>query len=188
MGYCRPPSTISIPIPSVTWITSRIRHARSIYASPCATLSGSVVPTLPCSSDFSLKLYPLLPHPPGRVLAGVRGCLGGAARCSVRIERAAHPSPAALQHMCVDHGRTDVLVSQEFLHRPNIVIVLQFQALPGAGPVFASRLLVGEQRERYASAAALQQYARIAPVPSAAAKNLGSTGASRARHASDKRL
>src|SRR5215510_13388890 len=41
-----------------------------------------------------------------------------------------------------------------------------FQALPGAGPVFASRLLVafGEQRERYASAAALQKYAGIAPV------------------------
>jgi transposase len=34
-----------------------------------------------------------------------------------------------------------------------------FQALPGAGPVFASRLLVafGEQRERYPSAAALQK-------------------------------
>jgi transposase len=41
-----------------------------------------------------------------------------------------------------------------------------FQALPGAGPVFAPRLLVafGEQRERYASAAALQTYAGIAPV------------------------
>jgi transposase len=41
-----------------------------------------------------------------------------------------------------------------------------FQALPGAGPVFAPRLLVafGEQRERYASAAALQKYAGIAPV------------------------
>ena len=40
-----------------------------------------------------------------------------------------------------------------------------FQALPGAGPVFASRLLVafGEQRERSA-AAALQKYAGIAPV------------------------
>jgi len=37
---------------------------------------------------------------------------------------------------------------------------------PGAGPVFASRLLVafGEQRERYASAAARQKYAGIAPV------------------------
>jgi transposase len=34
-----------------------------------------------------------------------------------------------------------------------------FQALPGAGPVFASRLLVacGAQRERYPSATALQQ-------------------------------
>src|SRR5262245_30894094 len=164
MGCCRPPSTISIPIPSVTWITSRIRHARSIYAPPCATLSGSVAPTLPCSSDFSPKLYPLLPHPPGRVLAGVRGCLGGAARCPVQIERAAHPAPAALQHIRVDHGRTDVLVPQEFLHRSNIVTVLQFQALPGARPVFASRVLVacGEQRERDATAA-LQQDAGIAP-------------------------
>ena len=41
-----------------------------------------------------------------------------------------------------------------------------FQALPGAGPVFAPRLLVafGEQRDRYASASELQQYAGIAPV------------------------
>jgi transposase len=41
-----------------------------------------------------------------------------------------------------------------------------FQALPGAGPVFAPRLLVafGEQRDRYASATELQQYAGIAPV------------------------
>jgi len=40
------------------------------------------------------------------------------------------------------------------------------QALPGAGPVFASRLLVafGEQRERYTTAAELQKYAGIAPV------------------------
>lgn len=36
-----------------------------------------------------------------------------------------------------------------------------FRALPGAGPVFAARLLVafGEQRERFPSAAALQRYA-----------------------------
>jgi transposase len=41
-----------------------------------------------------------------------------------------------------------------------------FHALPGAGPVFAPRLLVafGEQRNRYASATDLQQYAGIAPV------------------------
>jgi transposase len=41
-----------------------------------------------------------------------------------------------------------------------------FRALPGAGPVFAPRLLVafGESRERYASATDLQQYAGIAPV------------------------
>lgn len=41
-----------------------------------------------------------------------------------------------------------------------------FRALPGAGPVYAPRLLAafGEQRERYPSAAALQKYAGIAPV------------------------
>src|SRR5215470_17566509 len=53
MGCCRPPSTTSIPIPSVTWTTSQILRARSIYAPPCATLSGSVAPMLPCSSDLS---------------------------------------------------------------------------------------------------------------------------------------
>ena len=41
----------------------------------------------------------------------------------------------------------------------------RFHALPGAGPVCASRLLVacGEQRARSATAAALQTYAGIAP-------------------------
>ncbi len=41
-----------------------------------------------------------------------------------------------------------------------------FSALPGAGPLLAPRLLValGEQRERFASAAELQKYAGIAPV------------------------
>jgi transposase len=41
-----------------------------------------------------------------------------------------------------------------------------FQALPGAGAVFAPRLLVafGAQRERYTSAAELQKYAGMAPV------------------------
>ena len=41
-----------------------------------------------------------------------------------------------------------------------------FEALPGAGPVLAPRLLVafGEQRERYGSAAEVQTYSGIAPV------------------------
>ena len=41
-----------------------------------------------------------------------------------------------------------------------------FQALPGAGPIYAPRLLAafGEQRARYQSAAELQKYAGIAPV------------------------
>jgi len=57
----------------------------------------------------------------------------------------------------------DHAIAQLAQHHPDFPL---FQALPGAGPVFASRLLVafGEQRERYASAAALQKYAGIAPV------------------------
>ena len=41
-----------------------------------------------------------------------------------------------------------------------------FDALPGAGAVFAPRLLVafGEQRERFSAAEELQNYAGIAPV------------------------
>ena len=41
-----------------------------------------------------------------------------------------------------------------------------FTGLPGAGPVFASRLLAafGEHRERFADAAAVQKYVGIAPV------------------------
>jgi transposase len=57
----------------------------------------------------------------------------------------------------------DTAIAQRAQSHPDFPL---FQALPGAGPVFAPRLLVafGEQRERYASAAALQQYAGIAPV------------------------
>jgi transposase len=57
----------------------------------------------------------------------------------------------------------DIAIAQRAQTHPDFPL---FQALPGAGPVFASRLLVafGEQRARYASAAELQKYAGIAPV------------------------
>jgi transposase len=57
----------------------------------------------------------------------------------------------------------DTAIAQRAQSHPDFPL---FQALPGAGPVFAPRLLVafGEQRERYATAAALQKYAGIAPV------------------------
>src|SRR5262249_8273934 len=57
----------------------------------------------------------------------------------------------------------DIPIAQRAQSHPDFPL---FQALPGAGPVFAPRLLVafGEQRERYASAAELQKYAGIAPV------------------------
>jgi len=51
----------------------------------------------------------------------------------------------------------DIAIAQRAQTHPDFPL---FQALPGAGPVFASRLLVafGEQRARYASAAELQKY------------------------------
>src|SRR5499426_3807291 len=57
----------------------------------------------------------------------------------------------------------DTAIAQRAQSPPDFPL---FQALPGAGPVFAPRLLVafGEQRTRYATAAELQQYAGIAPV------------------------
>jgi transposase len=57
----------------------------------------------------------------------------------------------------------DNAIAQRAQNHPDFPL---FQALPGAAPVFASRLLVafGEQRERYATAAELQKYAGIAPV------------------------
>jgi transposase len=57
----------------------------------------------------------------------------------------------------------DTAIAQRAQSHPDFPL---FQALPGAGPVFAPRLLVafGEQRERYAAAADLQKYAGIAPV------------------------
>jgi hypothetical protein len=56
----------------------------------------------------------------------------------------------------------DTAIAQRAQSHPDFSLC---QALPGAGPVFAPRLLValGEQRERYATAAALPQYAGIAP-------------------------
>ena len=57
----------------------------------------------------------------------------------------------------------DNAIAQRAQEHPDFPL---FDALPGAGAVFAPRLLVafGEQRERYASAEELQKYAGIAPV------------------------
>src|SRR5215813_3083002 len=57
----------------------------------------------------------------------------------------------------------DTAIAQRAQDHPDFPL---FDALPGAGAVFAPRLLVafGEQRERFTSAADLQKYAGIAPV------------------------
>ena len=64
----------------------------------------------------------------------------------------------------------DTAIAQRAQSPPDFPV---FQALPGAGPVFAPRLLVafGEQRERSAAAAELQKYAGIAPGTERSGKN-----------------
>src|SRR5215510_7345441 len=63
----------------------------------------------------------------------------------------------------------DPAIAQHAQRHPDFPLC---QTLPGAGPVFAPRLLVafGEQRDRYASAAELQQFAGIAPVTARSGK------------------
>lgn len=59
--------------------------------------------------------------------------------------------------------RFDTQIAAFAQTRPDYVL---FRALPGAGPIYAPRLLAafGEQRERYQGAAEVQKYAGVAPV------------------------
>ena len=41
------------------------------------------------------------------------------------VHGAPYAKPTPVQHMCVDHGRRNMTVSQEFLHRADIVAILQ---------------------------------------------------------------
>ena len=87
------------------------------------------------------------------------------------------PSNVLLVQALVSQLRATLQAIQDFDHaiaqhaqrHPDFPLC---QTLPGAGPVFAPRLLVafGEQRERYASAAELQQFAGIAPVTARSGK------------------
>ncbi|MCI0418849.1 MAG: IS110 family transposase [Acidobacteria bacterium] len=64
----------------------------------------------------------------------------------------------------------DQTIAERAQHHPEFAL---FDALPGAGEVFAPRLPVafGEQRERYRCAAELQRYAGIAPVTERSGKS-----------------
>ena len=55
--------------------------------------------------------------PPGELMRRHYAWLG--------VERAAYSPPAALQHMRVEHSRADILVSQEFLDRTNVIPIFQ---------------------------------------------------------------
>lgn len=60
-------------------------------------------------------------------------------------------------------SRLDIEIARRCSDLPDFHL---FDSLPGAGPVFASRLLAafGEQRDRFADAGAFQKYVGIAPV------------------------
>jgi transposase len=65
-----------------------------------------------------------------------------------------------------------------------------FDDLPGAGPIFAPRLLVafGERRERFPTASSLQKSSGIAPVMERSGTRLGCTGDTLARNSSARLL
>ena len=53
-------------------------------------------------------------------------CPGIARPAQLRpIEGAANPATAAIQYVRVDHRRAHILVAKQFLHRPDVVVVLQ---------------------------------------------------------------
>ncbi len=64
----------------------------------------------------------------------------------------------------------DQAIADRFKVHPDAYI---FNSLPGAGPVFAPRLLAafGSNRDRYSSAASVQQYGGIAPVTERSGKS-----------------
>lgn len=68
-----------------------------------------------------------------------------------------------LRALCAAIEKLDAEIAARCERLPDYQL---FAALPGAGPVFAPRLLAafGERRDRYPTAAALQMYAGIAPV------------------------
>jgi hypothetical protein len=78
---------------------------------------------------------------------------------------------AQLRALLVGISDFDAAIARVFKTHPDAFI---FASLPGAGPTFAPRLLCafGTQRERFASAAALQMYLGIAPVTERSGKSL----------------
>jgi hypothetical protein len=41
------------------------------------------------------------------------------------VQRTAHAQPASIQHVCIHHGGVHIFVPEEFLHRPDVIALLQ---------------------------------------------------------------
>lgn len=67
-------------------------------------------------------------------------------------------------------GEYDAVITKAFDAHPDAAV---FASFPGAGPTFAPRLLAafGADRERFASARAIQEYAGVAPVTEASGQS-----------------
>ncbi len=60
---------------------------------------------------------------PLRLAATTRSSLG--ARLSQPIERTANAKPAAVQHVQIQHRRTDVRMPEQLLHGSNVMTILE---------------------------------------------------------------
>ena len=46
-------------------------------------------------------------------------------RAADLIQRTVHGQPASIQHMCIHHGGFHIFVPEEFLHRSDVIALLQ---------------------------------------------------------------
>ena len=125
--------------------------------------------TLESMSPGLVKVVETCNHEPHRRKSRMRGIRSSGIWRGAGVGNLPAYSTTAFfcHHPSAPFRRTDRYFRSTSITRlPSRLRVILFDALPGAGPILAPRLLVafGEQRERYGAAAAVQTSAGIAPV------------------------